>query len=339
MPAHRSPLIPMSLLVVLVLGCSETTGPAGQDPERPASSRPALEAAPASNSWLVLPQMPTPRAGLVSATVNDLIYVIGGRNPQALSLATVERYNPTSRLFAWFNQAPLPQPRSWPSGAATINGKIYVTGGLASNSAITRTLFVYNPATNSWSTKAQIPVPTAQGASAVISGKLYVLTPPASSGDPQKTKLHRYDPGTDTWVSRATAPINLREAVVGVIDGKLYAVGGVVDSVLSQPLGRTYVYDPSSNSWSRRADMPIPRRSASGRVLNGKLYVFGGNGGSAPYGTTQVFTPGSGWGLKASMPTPRYVGTAAVAGGRFYVIGGIPTNAFQAVGTNEAYVP
>ena len=92
--------------------------------------------------------MPTPRAGLVSATVNDLIYVIGGRSPQALSLATVERYNPTSRLFAWFTEAPMPQPRSWPSGAATINGKIYVSGGLATNSARTRSLFVYDPATN-----------------------------------------------------------------------------------------------------------------------------------------------------------------------------------------------
>ena len=339
MPADRSPLISMLVLVLLVLGCSESTGPSGQSPVRPESPGPALEAAPASNSWLTLAPMPTPRAGLVSATVNDLIYVIGGRNPQALSLATVERYNPTSRLFAWFTEAPMPQPRSWPSGAATINGKIYVTGGLATNSARTRSLFVYNPATNTWTTKTQIPVPTAQGASAVINGKLYVLTPPASSGDPQKTKLHRYDPATDTWVSRATAPINLREAVVGVINGKLYAAGGVVDSALSQPLGRTYVYDPSSNTWSKRADMPIPRRSASGRVLNGKLYVFGGNGGNAPYGNTQVFAPGSGWVLKASMPTARYVGTAAVAGGRFYTIGGIPTNALQAVGTNEAYVP
>jgi N-acetylneuraminic acid mutarotase len=339
MPADRSSLIPMLLLVLLVLGCSETTAPAVQDPERQEPSAPTLEAAPASNSWLVLSQMPTPRAGLVSATVNDLIYVIGGRNAQALSLTTVERYNPTSRLFAWFSQAPLPQARSWPSGAAAIDGKVYVTGGFAPNGASTRTLFVYNPATNSWGTKAQIPVPTAQGASAVIGGKLYVLTPPASSGDPEKTKLHRYDPATDTWVSRATAPINLREAVVGVINGKLYAAGGVVDSLFSQPLGRTYVYDPSSNSWSKRADMPIPRRSASGRVLNGKLYVFGGNSGSAPYGNTQVFTPGSGWAVKASMPTPRYVGTAAVAGDRLYMIGGIPTNAVQPVGTNEAYVP
>ena len=99
--------------------------------------------------------------------MNDLIYVIGGRSQQALSLATVERYNPTSRLFAWFTEAPMPQPRSWPSGAATINGKIYVTGGLATNSARTRSLFVYNPATNTWTTKTQIPVPTAQGASAV----------------------------------------------------------------------------------------------------------------------------------------------------------------------------
>jgi N-acetylneuraminic acid mutarotase len=343
MPAARPLLIPILLLTGAVLGCADgaPTDPVAESPGPGVQSAPSLDAAPASNSWLTRTAMPTARAGLVSATVNDRIYVIGGRNPQSYSLATVQRFSPSgTSLLVWTNRAALPQGRSWPSGAAMLNGKIYVTGGFASSGARTNTLFVYNPADNNWSTKAHLPINSAEGASAVINGKLYVLTPPASWGDPQQTRLHRYDPGTDQWTSRATAPINLRGAVVGVINGKLWAAGGV-DSGFTT-LGRTYVYDPAANTWSRRADMAIPRQSSAGLALNGKLYVFGGNGGSgapATQGNTQVFTPGSGWAVKASMPTPRYVATAAVAGGRVYVIGGIPTTAINAVGTNEAYVP
>jgi N-acetylneuraminic acid mutarotase len=343
MPGVRLSLLVLApLATALGLGACATdstpTGPVDQLPAPATPVEPTLDvSSPSPNTWLTRTAMPTARAGLVAATVNNKVYVIGGRNPNTFSSAKVEMFMPGGSLVSWASKASLPSGRSWPSGAATINGKIYVTGGFSPNGARTRTLYVYNPATNLWSSKPQMPVPTAQGASAVIDGRLYVLTPPASMSDPQKTQLHRYDPGANEWVSRATAPVNLQDAVVGVINGKLYAAGGL--DTASTPLGVTYAYDPSTNVWSKRASMPIPRRAAAGLALGGKLYAIGGNGGSGLYGNTQVFTPGSGWTMKASMPTPRYVATAAAAGGWIYVIGGIPTNAFSAVGTNEAYVP
>jgi N-acetylneuraminic acid mutarotase len=333
----RLPFASTLLIAALALGACDSehspTGPAA-DPAPPVVA-PSLDVAP--NSWLSRAPMPTARAGLVAATVNDDIYAIGGRNPNAQSLATVERYNPDGYLIAWSPMASLPSGRSWPSGATTINGKIYVAGGYAPNGGRTSTLYVYNAATNTWSSKAPTPIATAHGASAAIDGRLYVLTPPYSSSDPQRTRLHRYDPGTNSWVARASAPVNLQSAVVGVINGKLYAAGGVNEN--GGPHARLYVYNPSTNAWSRKADMPLARMAAAGRALNGRLYVIGGNG-NAPYGTNYVYNPGNDtWSTRAAMPTPRYVAAAAAAGGWLYVLGGIPLGGFTAVATNETFVP
>lgn len=336
MSGVRIPLSCAALVALLgLVACAGDDSPTGPATDQPAT--PVLDASsPPSNWWLTRAAMPTARAGLVAATVNNRIYAIGGRNSSGLSLAKVEMYNPAATLIAWTSRAPLPSGRSWPSGAATIDGRIYVTGGYDGNSARTRTLYVYDPAANQWSAKAPIPVATAHGASAVISGRLYVLTPPASASDPQRTKLHRYNPSTNAWAGRAAAPVNLEGAVVGVINGKLYAAGGLDGSGTRR---RLYLYDPSADTWTRKADVPMPRRDAAGLALGGKLYLVGGVEGT-PAGTNQVYSPGSNaWTAKPSMITPRYVAAAAAAGGWLYVLGGIPNGGNSAVGTNEAFVP
>ena len=338
MPGARLSLISTAMIAALAVGaCATDTSPTDPVAEPMTPAVLALDvSSPASNTWLTRAQMPTARAGLVAATVNGNIYAIGGRTSGSVSIAKVEMYDPDGSLFVWSDRASLPSPRSYASGAVSINGKIYVTGGYGANGGKTRSLYVYSAATNSWSSKAQIPVATAQGASAAIDGRLYVLTPP-SLGDPQRTRLHRYNPGTDAWVGRTSAPVNLEGAVVGVIDGKLYAAGGKGEN---GALATLYAYDPASDAWTRKTDMPMARIAAAGQALGGKLYVIGGSWGPGPNGTTQVYTPGSNsWTTKAWMPTPRYVAAAANAGGRLYVLGGVPNAGGGPVKVNEAFVP
>jgi N-acetylneuraminic acid mutarotase len=337
MPGARLSLISTAMIAALGVGaCGTDSSPTGPVAEPVAPAVPALDvSSPAANTWLTRPQMPTARAGLVAATVNGNIYAIGGQPTNGAPIAKVEKYDPDGSLFVWSDRASLPSPRSFASGAAVINGKIYVTGGFGPGGK-SRSLYVYNAATNSWSAKTQIPVATAHGASVVIDGKLYVLTPP-NPGDPQRTKLHRYTPGTDAWAGRASAPVNLEGAVVGAIDGKLYAAGGMGEN---GALGTLYVYNPATDGWTKKADMPMARTAAAGQALGGKLYVVGGNWGPGPNGTTQVYTPGNNsWTTKAWMPTPRYVGAAATAGGWLYVLGGVPNAGGGPVKANEAFVP
>jgi N-acetylneuraminic acid mutarotase len=100
------------------------------------------------NTWIVRPAMPTSRSGLVAATVNGIVYAIGGVDVYNVPLGKVEAYNASSP--SWSTKASLPAPRSFPNGAGVINGKIYVAGGINPSESATRSLFVYTPGTNTW---------------------------------------------------------------------------------------------------------------------------------------------------------------------------------------------
>jgi N-acetylneuraminic acid mutarotase len=135
--------------------------------------------------------MPTAREGLVTATVDGILYAIGGAR-LGKAIQTVEAYDPGTKT--WSNHPNLPRRREDPSGAAVIGGKIYVTGGQDSIFT-TKSLYVYNTSSKLWQNK-DLPVPTKSGISAAINGKLYVSTPEGAVYG-GTAHLHRYDPATN----------------------------------------------------------------------------------------------------------------------------------------------
>lgn len=317
-------------------------------PTDPESSESASAGAPAAaapavdmpnlvgNSWAATAVMPTARSGLTAATVNGIVYAIGGGGASEYAMATVEAYDPQFSLFPWKTMAPLPSPRSAPNGSGVINGKIYVPGGMNAAGSPTRSLFVFNPATNAWTTKAQMPVASAGGAAGVIGGKLYVIATPGLM-DAAHSRLFRYDPGTNTWTERASPPDNLVGATVGVMNGKLFAAGGVTPQ--ETLMNKLSVYNPATNRWTTRAPMPTPRWVAAGGVIGGKLYVAGGVDAGGQSAKTEVYDLQTNtWATKANMPAPRHSPAAAVANGRLYVLGGA-TDAASANNSNYVYTP
>jgi N-acetylneuraminic acid mutarotase len=340
-----------SMLGLLVMGtaCSEeVSSPTAADPSHPIGPEPVPDLSTLPNSWISRAPMPTARKGLVAASVNGIVYAIGGwKNGQNTRLTTVEAYNPaTTTLVAWTTKAPLPAGRYLPNGAAVINGKIYVPGGL-SGLGPTRSLFVYNPATNSWTSKALMPIASYGGASAAIDGKLYVLaTGPGTEGDfSDPTRLFRYDPATNTWMERAQAPHHHHRGVARAINGKLYVAGGMTRNFEAtsdagpepQPWAELDVYDPALNTWVSGVAMPEARYGGSAGVVNGKLYVAGGwKTGPSQVSTLEVYDPATNtWAARADMPTARGSAGAAVVNGVLYVLGGGGDS--EALKTNEAY--
>lgn len=338
-----APLSTLLLASVILAACGENSAPLA--PEAPIAAQPlgSPTLSAVSNTWATKTPMPTKRRGLVSATVNGIIYAIGGQklvasadpdNPTKVNLAKVEAFNPSSNT--WTTKAPLPSARAWPSGAAVINGKIYVTGGLNSAGGSTKTLFVYNPATNTWSTKAALPVTSARGAAVALDGKLWVVTPAGSS-----TRLHRYDPATNTWTARASGPEGHEYPVAGVLDGKIYVVG----TMWSYP-GPSFVmsvYDPATNTWVEKQHSPdVEPLGAGGQVIGKKLYLAGGSFAfdALEHSVVQSYDPAiDSWAYPTpqSMPTPRTFLTVAVANGKLYALGG--SNDSGALATNEVYTP
>jgi N-acetylneuraminic acid mutarotase len=336
------------VLPVAVMACSDSGLPTGTDPV------PATETAPSfaeeiPNYWTTRTNMPIARKGMVAATVNGIIYVIGGWNSSGARISRVDAYKPgTSTLVAWTPRASLPSPRGRPNGAVAINGKIYVAGGVNSQGDATGSLYVYDIAGNYWVAKAQMPVASWGGISAGMDGKLYVLaTMPGEDGNfTGPSRLFRYSPATNSWVELAPAPHHHHQGVARVIDGKLYVAGGLtyvdddITPMAPKAWGHLDVYDPATNTWISKASMPRARFGGASGVLDGKLYVAGGwTGKGSPVPTLELYNPlTNAWSSRVDMPTARGYAAGSTAGGRLHVLGGMGGNE-TVLSKNESYNP
>jgi len=186
-----------------------------------------------------LQQLPTQRAGLGVAIVDDYLYAIGGRanNGGPISSApynTVERYDILNDQ--WTTVASLPSNRS-DLAAMAVGGKIYVLGGFDSSGNPLDDVDVYDPDTDTWST-SPADMPTARGGlygAGVKGGTIYAIggwdgiypfnTAPGSVG----TIVEAYKVSLDTWTSSSNfnpMPTAKGEAAVVSKGGSIYFMGG-----------------------------------------------------------------------------------------------------------------
>ena len=108
-------------------------------------------------------------------------------------------------------------------GAACLDGKIYLVGGLVRAGAAVNKVFMYDPATNTWTQKADLPQPRGAQGVAVYGGKIYAV---GGLGYPDKNDLYVYDPAGNTWATKAPMPTARDHLIFKVIGSKLYAIGG-----------------------------------------------------------------------------------------------------------------
>ncbi len=92
---------------------------------------PALEAySPASDTWYVLPDMPTARSAASAAALEGKLYVMGGENPGCgVGLCVFEQvaeYDPLTST--WRQMTPMLTPRHG-TGAALVGDTVFVIGG------------------------------------------------------------------------------------------------------------------------------------------------------------------------------------------------------------------
>jgi N-acetylneuraminic acid mutarotase len=241
------PGIPILVGLCLTLPSCDSTRP---HPTAPAEESSAPDAAirRASNTWTVKRPLPSPPGGK-AGTLNGIIYVMGGRNSSGRSLPT-QAYKVSTN--SWTTVRPLPSARGGVNGATPIHGKLYVTGGSNSAGQLTRTLFIYHPATNTWSRGADMPRAAGCGIQGAIKGQLYVWA--GCIGVPVVPDAHRmfrYNPHTNNWATLALPP---RRHTFGPFGGalgdKFYLGGGWWDHA---PTGFMYAYDPATNTWAERA--------------------------------------------------------------------------------------
>ena len=142
---------------------------------------------PATNTWTTRSPMPTSRNHAFSGVVNGKVYVIGGRigsgmiggpnQTGATDIDIVEEYDPTTNLWGVLKQR-MPTPRSG-GGAATYNGRIYVSGGELQSRQILaafRALEAYDPVNDTWEILPSMPSARHGDAAGFIGNKLHLVS-------------------------------------------------------------------------------------------------------------------------------------------------------------------
>jgi uncharacterized repeat protein (TIGR01451 family) len=275
-------------------------------------------------AWEYKSWMLTSRYRLAAAAVGCELYAIGGWDWTGASQLN-EMYDPVANY--WMPKAPKPTGAA-NVGAAVLNGRIYVVGGLANNLIPLSPVEVYDPATDSWSSVAPLPVGLSGAAVAAARGKLYVFGGDNNSGAVDTT--YEYDPATETWTPKAAMPGGPRSyAAATVLNGRIYVAGGWPDL-------RTFEeYDPATDTWTTKAPLLIGRQSPGLVAIGDYIYAIGGGSEWSALGTVERYAPATDtWVLVSSLNKGRIgMGTAVVAGG-IYAVGGIDVYG-EAMPTNE----
>jgi N-acetylneuraminic acid mutarotase len=237
----------------------------------------------------------------------------------------------------WQTKRPLLSARFDP-GAATINNRIFLVG-TAPSGAASRTLQVYDVASNTWSTGAPLPAARGQinGVSA-ISGRLYVTGGYNASGEVVKT-LYVYETGTNTWTRKADMPEAGFRGSQGVIAGRLY-VYTALHSDVEPP--RFFRYNPATNRWATLPPPPNEHRDDAGSgVIGGKFYLAAGRlFGESIHQSVDVYDPATNsWTSAAPMPAPLCCAASAVVKGKLYVAGGLMGDGGGTAASLQVYDP
>ncbi len=245
----------------------------------------------ASDSWSVTTPLPEGRHHAGIASLNGLLYVIGGFTKSLMSVweavPTVYQYNPATK--EWRELAPMPTARG-ALGVAVYQNRLYAIGGYDGkyNSGAVE---IFDPKTNTWSTGAVMPTVRDHLAVVTAGNRIYAI-----GGRPELDyrrnmgTVEEYDPQADQWRLRANLPTPRSGITAGVINDWIYVIGGESGE---GTFATNEAYHPATDQWRTMTPMPTARHGLGSAVVNGRLYVI--SGGPTPGGSfsqvNEVFTP------------------------------------------------
>ncbi|BFH17394.1 hypothetical protein WJ0W_002188 [Paenibacillus melissococcoides] len=293
-----------------------------------------------SGKWVRKSDLPEPRAGAATATVNGYIYVFGGSSggKEAYSGTkhnTTYMYDPTTDT--WTEKKNMPTARAGLT-TAVVNNKIYVIGGyLDKNGKVERTniVEVYDTQTDEWSTVANMPTARSWAPATAIGDKIYVFGGGNSNGALKNTEC--YDTSTDTWTRKTDMPLPANGIASVEIGGKIYVFGGWD---FSSTHGSILEYDPETDSWLKKNESTMPRNGMGVSVVNDKAYILGGssNGANGILSSVEIYDPKTNTLTNFDNLTfPRTQNLSSAINNNIYVIGGTTGKEDGILSTVEMY--
>lgn len=222
----------------------------------------------------------------------------------------------------WDPVAPLPEARY--SGALiALGGKLYYVGGSSAGGLKTRTLFIYDIATDSWTVGESLATARHRFGAVECRGRIYVFGGWGNGGQLLKSG-EVYDTATGRWSAIETLPTGRASVFCGARQdppGRVYCIGGWTGT---QALNQTLEYNVATSHWTARAPMPSARCEGASGTSGGYVLCIGGTpDASTLLATNELYDPEQDtWFVARPMPTPR-MACAGAAWNEVAVTGGI----------------
>lgn len=185
---------------------------------------------PVTNAWTQLADLPQALGGVTLATANGRLYAFGGFDQRGYNRGNVANtYEYNSAKNTWIERTAMISGTRSLAGAASLNGLIYVIGGITDGNPYTTTLnstIIYDPATDTWRPGASLKYAASHsfGLAVAPDNAFYALGGEGGEGP----LTHRYDPVADRWESLSTFYSDSFRSGAGAAysRGRLFIVGG-----------------------------------------------------------------------------------------------------------------
>lgn len=215
------------------------------------------------------------RGFAASAQVGNNVYIIGGNTSYGLT-GLVEKYSLDKQMTVIDCKWKMPVPVS-NAGAAAVNSKIYVFGGLDEAEVVRDTLQIFDTVAGTWTQGAKLLQPIMQPTVVAFDSKIYVFGGLSSpSGAPLNT-TYMYNPATNTWANKMAMPTGVSYGA-GAPYGttKIWVMGGFTGSYSKVEQRLVQEYNPTGNTWASKPHLIRPRAGAAGTSIGTKMFCLHG---------------------------------------------------------------
>jgi N-acetylneuraminic acid mutarotase len=248
----------------------------------------------------------------------------------------------TAAAPTWSTAAPLPERRTEVS-ATSDGSRLFLIGGFGppttagQRASAPRTMWIYDPETDSWTDGGQIPEGVHHAGFVHVDGRLFIVGGFRETGFAPTPAVRIFDLASGTWSEGAPMPTPRGAMAVLVLNGRIHAIGGNVagrDALHQHHAGAAItednsvavheVYDPRVNRWETLPPMRTPRNHHAGVAVNGRIHVLAGRAeGDFELTDHEIFDSSSGtWIAGPPLPTGRSGVAIVERQGWLYVFGG-----------------
>ena len=170
---------------------------------------------PGAGFWQEMTSLPdSGRSGSTGFTINDTLYVIGGKTSTQNAVADVWAYSVVHDT--WTKKADLPYT-VWRANAASVDSLGYLAFGMTSQGAYPKKLLKYTPTEDSWTFLADYPQNGLTHGTLVSSQNSLLSLGGKDSLNNYSNNLFRYNIDSDTWSQLSALPAAPRKGGLAFI--------------------------------------------------------------------------------------------------------------------------